>query len=131
MFVVIYKGSKAEENRISEMDVPDGSEGIKYGRKFYPIYNAEVKYAVVPSSGRPKGIAREGKYGFGVETMVVRVPKTIGKDIENILATFEQIKIAVDAWELQAEEKITSPRYDQARKLLQELRSYLGETEKM
>lgn len=82
--------------------------------------------------GRPTGIPREGKYGTGVPTKVVRVPSEIAANIADILATFEQIKLTVDAWEMKIEDVAAeskhhkpSPRYEQALKLLKELREYL------
>jgi hypothetical protein len=84
--------------------------------------------------GRPAGIAREGTYGTGVKTKVVRVPEAIAANIPEILAAFEQIKTFVDAWDDQIETAAQkssvgkpSPRYDKAMVMLAELRSYLGE----
>jgi len=84
--------------------------------------------------GRPAGIPREGTYGTGVETKVVRVPAAVAANIPEILAKFEQIKIFVDAWDEQiatvtANSKVgkPSPRYDKAMVILEELRQYLGE----
>lgn len=84
--------------------------------------------------GRPAGIAREGTYGTGVKTKVVRVPEAIAENIPEILATFEQIKVFVDAWDdqikkaaLQSTKGKPSPRYDRAMVMLAELRQYLGE----
>ncbi|BAZ14693.1 hypothetical protein NIES4071_65370 [Calothrix sp. NIES-4071] len=83
--------------------------------------------------GRPQGIPREGGYGTGVKTKVVRVPEAVADNIKEILSSFEQIKVLVDSWGEAINEATTkssvgkpSPRYDQAIKLLEELRGYLG-----
>jgi hypothetical protein len=84
--------------------------------------------------GRPSGISREGTYGKGVKTKVVRVPEDIANNIPEILEKFEQIKTFVDNWEHQIEQAANnstkgkpSPRYDKAMVMLTELRKYLGE----
>lgn len=84
--------------------------------------------------GRPSGIPREGTYGTGIKTKVVRVPEEIAANIPEILAKFEQIKMFVDAWENQVENAANqssvgkpSPRYDKAMVMLAELRQYLGD----
>jgi hypothetical protein len=84
--------------------------------------------------GRPAGIPREGTYGSGVKTKVVRVPEDIAANIPEILAKFEQIKAFVDAWDNQIDaaaqksaKGVPSPRYDKAMIMLSELREYLGE----
>jgi hypothetical protein len=82
--------------------------------------------------GRPLGIPREGKYGMGCKTRVVRVPEAIADNIAEILASFDAIRVLADDWddriEVSAENSITgkpSPRYDRAVQLLMELRRYL------
>jgi hypothetical protein len=84
--------------------------------------------------GRPTGIPRNGRYGKGVKTRVVRVPETVADNIAEILAKFEQIKFFVDEWDktiIEASENSKSgkpsPRYDKAMVMLKELRGYLGE----
>lgn len=84
--------------------------------------------------GRPSGIPREGTYGTGVKTKVVRVPEAVADNIKEVLASFEQIKVLVDSWDaaiVNAANKSTvgkpSPRYEKAVQLLAELREYLGE----
>ncbi len=84
--------------------------------------------------GRPKGIGREGNYGTGVKTKLVRVPISIANDIPEILATFEQIKVFVGAWDTQIKDAALQsstgqapPRYDKAIEMLSELKLYLGD----
>ena len=82
--------------------------------------------------GRPPGIPREGKYGLGVKTKLVRVPVELAPKIPLILSSHESIKMAIVDWELRIQESakkskhgIPSPRYEKAIELLQELRTYL------
>ena len=70
---------------------------------------------------RPKGIGREGKYGTGVKTKVVRIPEDM--NLEEILEQHEQIKAIAGSWEKSI--NTNSPRYDQAKILLQEIREAL------
>lgn len=76
-------------------------------------------------AGRPKGIAREGKYGSGVKTKVVRLPVELAERAVEILDTLEAIKSFVHAWEQEIEASGTSPRYDKARIMIQELKNIL------
>lgn len=83
--------------------------------------------------GRPSGIPRQGTYGYGKKTKVVRVPEEISENIPEILKQFEQIKEFVDSWDSQIElaaqsssKGKPSPRYDKAKVMLSELRQYLG-----
>lgn len=84
--------------------------------------------------GRPIGIPREGRYGTGVRTKVVRVPESVAENIKDILESFEKIKNLVDNWDEQINNAATkskygkpSPRYEKAVELMTELRNYLGE----
>lgn len=85
--------------------------------------------------GRPSGIPREGKYGTGIKTKIVRVPVGVADNIQDILQSFEAIKLVVDSWDEKIDGAIANSkrqneipaRYDQAVKLMQELRNYLGE----
>jgi hypothetical protein len=75
-------------------------------------------------AGRPKGIARAGNYGNGVKTKPVRVPEHIAGDLPELISNLEALKGLLDDWENMANsgKALTSPRYEQARKLLQEIR---------
>jgi hypothetical protein len=91
-----------------------------------------AKESIQPRPGRPTGIPRQGRYGKGVKTRVVRVPETVADNIAEILVKFEQIKSFVDDWDkaiTEASENSKnhkpSPRYDKAVIMLKELRSYL------
>lgn len=81
--------------------------------------------------GRPKGTPGHGKYGC--TTKVVRVPVNVADNLPAILNSFEDIKRLVDEWDDRCEDSINrsgkgviSPRYEKAREMLAELRSYLG-----
>ena len=74
--------------------------------------------------GRPVGTPGGGRYGK--KTKTVRVPLDVADNIDKILATFDDVRRLVDAWEDDAVAR-TSPRYDAAKKLLHELRSLLGD----
>lgn len=74
-----------------------------------------------PRAGRPKGHARAGTYGNGVKTKPVRVPEYLAEKLPEMLANLEQLENLLADWEKEANNS-TSPRYDRARKLLQEIR---------
>ena len=75
-----------------------------------------------PGAGRPKGQSRAGTYGSGVKTKPVRVPEHLAESLPELLGNLEQLKDLLGDWEVEAA-KSTSPRYDRARKLLQEIRA--------
>lgn len=82
--------------------------------------------------GRPKGTPGGGK--FGCKTKVVRVPETVADNIADILTTFDAVKELVDHWEdiienATEKSKHSKPpaRYENAVKLLHELRALIGE----
>lgn len=94
------------------------------------VQNAENK----PSRGRPRGIPRDGRYGLGVKTKVVRVPVAVADNIQEILASFEAIKTACDTWADEMDEATLKSktgelpvRYYHGMKLLTELRALLGD----
>ncbi len=75
-----------------------------------------------PGAGRPKGQARAGTYGCGVKTKPVRVPEAIAPKLPEMIESLEELGELLNDWEAEAE-KSTSPRYDRARKLIQEIRA--------
>ena len=84
--------------------------------------------------GRPKGIPRQGRYGLGVETKTVRVPKAIADNIAEILKAFEGVRELIDEWGEKIDDAASksstgkpSPRYERAVELLTELRKQIGE----
>lgn len=76
-------------------------------------------------AGRPKGIGREGTYGTGVSTKVRRVPAHLADKIGDIIGTLDTLQAFVHAWEKQIENSQTSPRYEQAKIMLDELKDIL------
>lgn len=83
-----------------------------------------VNCKVERKRGHQNGVPMPGKYGLGVRTKTVRVPETIADNIKDVLESFDAIKTLVDDWQENVEHT-TSPRYDQAKKLLVELRKLL------
>lgn len=75
-----------------------------------------------PGAGRPKGQARAGTYGCGVKTKPVRVPEHLAGKLPEMIESLEELRELLKDWEAEAE-KSTSPRYDRARKLIQEIRA--------
>lgn len=76
--------------------------------------------------GRPKGIPRSGTYGDGVKTHTVRVPQTWTREkVADLIQTLPEI---LEDWEERIEASPTSPRYQRARELLEELRGFFHET---
>lgn len=80
---------------------------------------------VRPGAGRPRGIARAGNYGNGVKTKPVRVPEHMADTLPEWISNQEVLKELLNDWESMANsgKAATSPRYEQARKLLQEIRA--------
>lgn len=77
-------------------------------------------------AGRPKGIAREGKYGTGIKTKVVRLPVLLADNIEDTLDKLESIKSLILAWKNEISNSPTSPRYDKAKVMLEELEGLMN-----
>lgn len=75
--------------------------------------------------GRPPGIAREGTYGLGVKTKVVRLPIELANRAVEIIDTLDSIQSFIHAWEQECEEHKTSPRYDKALAMLSELKDLM------
>jgi hypothetical protein len=68
-------------------------------------------------AGAPEGL---GKYGC--KTKVVRVPEAIAPKVPEILFNIEQLKELINEWEKESANS-TSPRYDRAKKLIEEIRA--------
>lgn len=74
-----------------------------------------------PGAGRKKGT--QGTYGC--ETVVARVPKHLKDELPELLTNIEQLKELINDWEVESNsgKALTSPRYDRARKLIDEIRA--------
>lgn len=73
--------------------------------------------------GRPKGIPRSGIYGDGVKTHVVRVPASWSRD--KVASLIQSLPEIVQDWEERVDDSPTSPRYERAKQLLEELKGLL------
>ncbi|MDZ7950087.1 MAG: hypothetical protein RM022_031005 [Nostoc sp. EfeVER01] len=79
----------------------------------------------VPKTGtRKPGSGRKKKYAG--EVMQKYVPISIADKLDDIYLLLIDLEKEVDIWERTCEEKITSPRYEQARKLVSVLRFLLN-----
>lgn len=76
---------------------------------------------VRPGAGRKKGT--QGTYGC--ETVVARIPKHLKDELPELLTNIEQLKELINDWEVESNsgKALTSPRYDRARKLINEIRA--------
>ncbi|MEH2125280.1 hypothetical protein [Nostoc sp.] len=78
----------------------------------------------VPKSGtRKPGSGRKKKYAG--EVMQKYVPLSIADKLDDIYQLLIDLEKEVNTWEKTCEEKSTSPRYEQARKLVSILRFLL------
>ncbi|MBE9107450.1 hypothetical protein IQ229_21710 [Nostoc cf. edaphicum LEGE 07299] len=79
----------------------------------------------VPKAGtRKPGSGRKKKYAG--EAMQKYVPISIADKLDDIYLLLIDLEKEVGVWEKTCEEKITSPRYEQARKLVSVLRFLLN-----
>ncbi|MEH2352574.1 hypothetical protein [Nostoc sp.] len=79
----------------------------------------------IPKSGiRKPGSGRKKKYAS--EVVQKWVPLPIADKLDDIYLLLIDLEKEVDTWERTCEEKITSPRYEQARKLVSVLRFLLN-----
>ncbi|WP_445628426.1 hypothetical protein [Nostoc sp. DSM 114167] len=79
----------------------------------------------IPSSGtRKPGSGRKKKYAG--EVMQKYVPISIADKLDDIYQLLIDLEKEVDTWEKICDEKSTSPRYEQARKLVSTLRLLLN-----
>ncbi|MHC0068747.1 hypothetical protein ACWATR_38780 [Nostoc sp. UIC 10890] len=79
----------------------------------------------IPSSGiRKPGSGRKKKYNS--ELVQKWVPTSISDKLDDIYLLLIDLEKEVNAWEKICEEKSTSPRYEQARKLVSTLRLLLN-----
>lgn len=79
----------------------------------------------IPKSGvRKKVTGRPKKYSG--ELVQKWLPKVVAHNIDNIYELLVTLEDSLYHWELLCEQKKTSPRYEQARKLTAQLRVLLG-----
>ncbi|MCC5606990.1 hypothetical protein LC612_09375 [Nostoc sp. CHAB 5834] len=79
----------------------------------------------IPRSGtRKTGSGRKKKYAG--EVVQKWVPLSIANKLDDIYLLLIDLEKEVDIWEKTCQEKITSPRYEQARKLVSVLRFLLN-----
>ncbi|MFN6480950.1 hypothetical protein [Nostoc sp. DedQUE07] len=79
----------------------------------------------IPKSGkRNSGGGRKKKYNS--ELVQKWVPTSIADKLDDIYQLLIDLEKEVDTWEKTCEEKSTSPRYEQARKLVSTLRLLLN-----
>ena len=78
----------------------------------------------IPSSGtRKPGSGRKKKYAG--EVMQKWIPVSIASKLDDIYQLLIDLEKEIDMWEKICEKKSTSPRYEQARKLVSTLRILL------
>ncbi|MBX9257301.1 hypothetical protein H1Q63_25835 [Desmonostoc muscorum CCALA 125] len=78
----------------------------------------------IPSSGsRKPGSGRKKKYAS--EVVQKWVPNSIANKLDDIYQLLIDLEKEVDIWEKACQDKSTSPRYEQARKLVSILRTLL------
>ncbi|MEH2422851.1 MAG: hypothetical protein V7K48_18620 [Nostoc sp.] len=82
----------------------------------------------IPSSGiRRPGSGRKKKYAG--EVIQKWIPVSIASKLDDIYQLLIDLEKEVDMWEKTCKEKSTSPRYEQARKLVSVLRFFLNRLE--
>jgi len=70
--------------------------------------------------GRPKGIPRDGTYGRGIKTEVMRVPEGSRERVQTYLHDFDEF---IREWKSKSKD---TRDWTQAKKLLDELESLFG-----
>ena len=70
--------------------------------------------------GRPQGIPRDGSYGRGVRTVVVRVPEQYKEVVKGLLLDLPEF---LSGWESRAKD---TRDWTQAKRLLSEMRALFG-----